>query len=50
MNQLKILSESAEFCLGVVGSKYCFGLILVKRPCDAAYSVCNPTTGYAQRI
>ncbi|KAG2606946.1 hypothetical protein PVAP13_4NG197100 [Panicum virgatum] len=41
---MKILSESAEFCSGVIGSKHCFGLILVKRPCDA---VCNPTTGYA---
>lgn len=32
-------------CPGVVGSKHCFGLVLVRRPCDAAYFVCNPTTG-----
>lgn len=34
-------------CTGVIGSKPCLGLILVKRTCNGALSlsVCNPTTG-----
>ncbi|CAL4945156.1 unnamed protein product [Urochloa decumbens] len=37
---------SCKDCPGVVGSKPCFGLVLVRTPCeDAGFSVCNPTTG-----
>lgn len=32
-------------CPSVIGSKTCFGLVLVETPCDAAYYVCNHTTG-----
>ncbi|CAL4936778.1 unnamed protein product [Urochloa decumbens] len=37
---------SCKDCPGVVGSKPCSGLVLVRTPCeDAGFSVCNPTTG-----
>ncbi|CAM0149213.1 unnamed protein product, partial [Urochloa decumbens] len=37
---------SCKDCPGVVGSKPCSGLALVRTPCeDAGFSVCNPTTG-----
>lgn len=31
-------------CPRVIGSKPCWGLVLIARPCEG-YSVCNPTTG-----
>ncbi|KAL6652947.1 hypothetical protein ACP70R_011872 [Stipagrostis hirtigluma subsp. patula] len=42
-------SRSVAFdCVGcpvIIGSRPCRGIVLLRRPCAGAYSVCNPTTG-----
>ncbi|KAF8660674.1 hypothetical protein HU200_057500 [Digitaria exilis] len=39
------IAVNCKDCPGVIGSKPCFGLVLVRRPCQEPLSVCNPTTG-----
>jgi F-box interacting protein len=45
------MMANCKDCPHVIGSKPCFGLVLVMKRCAAAsYSVCNPTTGDILRL